>query len=258
MKLQKFTQIGIREKNEDYLGNNSTAFIVCDGIGGYSKGEIASKFVVEKMLSLTENSEINRDTIQKYLNHVQKALNKLNWWKFTKPKMGTTFVGLFKSKTAFFVAHIGDSRLYLIRPSETKIWHTWDHSPVGKLLKSKQISREEARVHELKSSLDKSISTSKKTVEAEIVTINEIKEGDILFLCTDGVYEVWLEHKLMELLCNQDLNIEQKIENIRNHCQILSTDNNSAILIEVEKEDEIYFGKNEEINWISLTDFSQE
>jgi protein phosphatase len=256
MKFQKFTQIGTREKNEDYLGNKSNTFIVCDGIGGYSNGEVASKYVVEKMLLLTENSEINKNTIQKHLNQVQKGLNKLNWWKFKKTKIGTTFVGFFKSKNECFVAHIGDSRLYFIRPSETKIWHTWDHSPIGKLLKSKQISREEARVHELKSSLDKSISTSKKTVEAEIVTINELIKGDIFFLCTDGVYEVWLEHKLMELLCKQDLNIEQKIENIRNHCQILSTDNNSAILIEIEKEDEFIFGNNEEINWIKLIEFN--
>jgi len=251
MKIYSFSHIGKRDKNEDFIGNNLNAFIVCDGIGGYSNGDVASKYIVKKLLSSSENSSVEINQITRILN----SLRQLYWWKFKKPKIGTTFVGLFKTKNEYFVSHIGDSRLYFIRPTEAKIWHTWDHTEVSELLKSKQISREEARTHELKLSLTKSVSTSKILVNPTITRINELKQGDILFLCTDGVYEVWLEHKLMELLCIKSISTEQKMQIIQNHCEILSTDNNSAFLLEIEKQDKISNGNNEEIEWINLVDF---
>ena len=251
MKIYSFSHIGKRDKNEDYLGSNANAFIVCDGIGGYSNGEIASKYIVEKILSISKNSSVEIKQITRILN----SLRQLYWWKFKKPKIGTTFVGLFITKNEYFVAHIGDSRLYFIRPLEAKIWHTWDHSEVSELVKTKQISREEARTHEAKSSLTKSISTSKTSVKPAITRINKLKQGDIFLLCTDGVYEVWLEHKLMELLCDLSISTKQKMQIIQKHCEILSTDNNSAFLLEVEKQDEISNGNNEEIEWINLVDF---
>lgn len=259
MKLKKFTQLGTRENNEDFLGHNSNAIIVCDGVGGHAAGEVASKFIVEKMLQLTENpkQEINKTSIQQYLQEAQLSLNKLLDKNPEQAKMGTTFTGLFKTEYAFFAAHIGDSRIYFIRPSEQKIWHTWDHSLVGELMRTGEITREAGRKHPMGNRIARAITANEegKTAKADILKIDELKTGDIFMLCSDGVNEAWPEHELTALLCNTDLSLEQKTEKITQKCNEFSKDNNTAYLVEIEEADVISVGNNEEITWLTLNYF---
>lgn len=256
MKQQKFTQIGKRENNEDFLGHNSNTIIVCDGIGGHASGEVASKFIVDNMLELTKKNkeEINKTIIQQFLQTVQNDLNKLLEKNPDQLRMGTTFTALFKTEQAWFAAHIGDSRIYLVRPSEGKIWHTWDHSIVGELMRTNEITRETGRKHPMANQIARAITANKKnkTAKADIVKIDELKKGDLFLLCSDGVNEPWPEHELAELLCKSDLNIQQKTEIIKQRCNEFSKDNNTAYLLEVEEDDQLHVGDNKEITWLSL------
>ncbi len=259
MIINKFSQIGKRENNEDFLGNNNNVIIVCDGMGGHTAGEIASKFVVEKMLLYTQN-EFSKENIQNYLNKVQQELNQLLEKNPEQAKMGTTFTALFKSNNAFYIAHIGDSRVYFVRPSKKNIWHTWDHSLVGELTRTKEITREAARHHSMSNRISRAITANQedKTAKADIVKIDELEKGDVFLLCTDGVSEAWQEHELTRLLCDTNLSLNKKTEIIKQQCDKLSKDNNTAYLIEIEDADVISVGNNAEINWFSQTYFDED
>ena len=96
-----------------------------------------------------------------------------------------------------------------------------------------------------------------KAAKADIIKIDELKAGDIFLLCSDGVIEAWQEHKLTKLLCNRNLSLEQKTEIIREQCDRLSKDNNTAYLIEIEDSDTISTGENKEINWLNQNHFDE-
>lgn len=259
MKIKVYSHIGTRSNNEDSFDYNKTSFVVCDGMGGHAHGEIASKFVVDEVLQLVkQETEITKETIEKVLETVQLNLNKKIESQPELLKMGTTFTGVFFTENGVYVAHIGDSRVYIIRPSEQKIWHTWDDSLVGSLMKSGEITREKGRLHPMSHRISKAITANDKsrTVIPDIVQIDEIQKGDLFFLCSDGVNEAWKEHELMALLCNLDLTSEEKLKKIETQCAQDSRDNNTAILLEIENEDVLVnTEKNEEQDWLSLKDF---
>ena len=263
MKTKSYSHIGTRKNNEDSLAANTNAFIVCDGMGGHANGEIASKFVVDEVLQSIEKKQlkITKVTIEEILETVQGNLNKKLETQPELLKMGTTFAGVFFAKESVFVAHIGDSRVYVVRPSEEKIWHTWDHSLVGGLMKSGEITREKGRLHPMSHRISKAITANDKdkTVKAAIVQFNSIKKGDLFFLCSDGVNEAWKEHELMALLCNTDLTSKEKLKKIEMQCAQDSRDNNTAILLEIETADVLdNGGKNEGVEWFTLADFEKD
>jgi serine/threonine protein phosphatase PrpC len=262
MKTISYSHIGTRNNNEDSLGASTNTFIVCDGMGGHTSGEVASKFVVDEVLQLVSElqTEITVDAIDTILETVQVNLNKKLETQPELLKMGTTFTGVFFAKEAVYVAHIGDSRVYLVRPPEKKIWHTWDHSLVGGLMKSGEITREKGRLHPMSNRISKAITANDKgkTVRADIVKLDAIKKGDLFFLCSDGVNEAWKEHELMALLCNTDLISEEKLKKIETQCAQDSRDNNTAILLEIEKKDVLLNDTNKEIEWLPLASFEKD
>ena len=262
MKLQQFNQIGKRGNNEDFLGHNEKCVLVCDGVGGHVSGEIASRFIVDYILNATKESEdaFSKTMLQEKITEAQQKMNETLIEHPEWVKMGTTFTGLFFSKEAVFAAHIGDSRIYLIRPSEKKIWHTWDHSLVGELMKHNEITRETGRHHPMGNRISKAIIANEKgkTAKADIVKLDLLKPGDIFLLCSDGVNEAWPEHELMDLLCDTSLSLEEKKQQISLKCNELSKDNNTAYLIEFEADDEISVGNNDDIQWLSLDEFHED
>ena len=255
MKIHQFSQQGKRSNNEDCLGVSEALLTVCDGMGGHNFGERASAFVRDAMLEAFPNVQpLNKMEIQEQLNLVQNNLNQLLEKEPELEKMGTTFTGVFRTPDVWYAAHIGDSRIYLFRPSEQKLWHTWDHSLVGELMRTHEITVEGGRFHFLSNRIDKAIIArpSGKPATASIAKIDERKEGDILLLCSDGVVEGWGDWELVQLFSDQSLSFEQKCEKIAQQCNEKSKDNNTAIIAEIEAQDAFCFGSNEELEWTSF------
>lgn len=262
MNIFKFSQSGTRENNEDFLGNNEKAFIVCDGVGGHAAGEVASKHIVETVLKLDEQNkeDYTKTNIQQLLFDSQVSLNKLLEKNPAQSKMGTTFTGVFKTSEAWFAAHIGDSRIYLVRPQKNIVWHTWDHSLVGELMRTGEITREAGRNHPMGNRISRAIMANEKnkTVKADIVKIDYLEAGDFFMLCSDGVNEAWPEHELMHLLCDAKLSVEAKANTIKQKCRKLSKDNNTAYFVEISNKESLKNGNNEEITWISLEEIEED
>ena len=257
MKIHQFSQQGKRSNNEDSLGISEALLTVCDGMGGHNFGERASAFVRDAMLHAFPTVQpLGKMEIQQQLNQVQKELNQLLEQEPELEKMGTTFTGIFRTPDVWYAAHIGDSRIYLFRPSEQKLWHTWDHSLVGELMRTREITVEAGRFHSLSNRISKAIIAQKegKTASASIVKIDELKPGDILLLCSDGVVEAWGDWELVQLLSDGNLSFEQKCERIARQCAEKSKDNNTAIIAEIEEQDAFSFGSNEELDWTTFTD----
>lgn len=255
MKTYQFTQQGKRSNNEDCLGRNDALLTVCDGMGGHNYGERASAFVVEHMLQKNETLKpLSKTDIQQQLNEVQSSLNKLLETEPELEKMGTTFTGIFKTQDVWYAAHIGDSRIYVFRPKEHKLWHTWDHSLVGELMRTREITIEAGRFHPMSNRISKAIIAQKenKFASASIVKIDELKNGDILLLCSDGVVEAWGDWDLVQLFSDESLTFEQKCDKLAKQCDNTSKDNNTAIIAEIEEADAFSYGNNDELEWTTF------
>ena len=255
MQINQFSQIGKRSNNEDSLGTSKGLITVCDGMGGHNFGERASAFVKEAMLkAFAEPQQLNKLEIQQHLNQVQQDLNQLLVKEPELEKMGTTFTGVFITPDVWYAAHIGDSRIYLFRPSEQKLWHTWDHSLVGELMRTKEITVEAGRFHPMSNRISKAIIAQKegKIANASVVKIDELKKGDIFLLCSDGVVEAWGDWELVQLFSDESLSFEQKCQKLAQQCNAKSKDNNTAIIAEIGEEDAFSYGTNDELEWTSF------
>lgn len=257
MKIQQFSQQGKRSNNEDSLGHSAGLLTVCDGIGGHVSGERASAFVVDAMLKAFQQPQaIGKMEIQQQLNTVQTDLNALLDKEPELEKMGTTFTGIFITPDVWYAAHIGDSRIYLFRPSEQKMWHTWDHSLVGELMRTKEITIEAGRFHPMSNRIEKAIIAQKdgRLSNASIVKIDELKAGDILLLCSDGVIEAWGDLEFVKLFSDTNLSFEQKCKKLQKQCNERSKDNNTALIAEIEEADAFSFGTDDELEWTTFAE----
>lgn len=257
MKVFNFSQQGKRSNNEDSLGFSEGLLTVCDGMGGHNFGERASAFVKDAMLQSFPNPRpLGKMEILQQLNQVQAGLNQLLETEPELEKMGTTFTGIFITPDVWYAAHIGDSRIYLFRPSEKKLWHTWDHSLVGELMRTREITTEAGRFHPLSNRISKALIAQKdgKPVSASIVKIDELKAGDILLLCSDGVVEAWGDWELVQLFADITLSFEQKCEKVRQQCDTTSKDNNTAIIAEISEKDAFSYGTNDELDWTTFAE----
>ncbi|GGG44958.1 PP2C family protein-serine/threonine phosphatase [Bizionia arctica] len=241
MKSESYSHIGKKKVNEDYVQSSDNIFIVCDGVGGEVSGDVASREVANSIFKQTQNNELKltKDEIEAIVSNSQKHLNILIQENEELEGMSTTLAAVFISEKGFFITHIGDSRVYLIRPSDNVFWQTWDHSLVGNLVKNGEISREAGRNHPMNNQIFKAIKANfkNKISNPEIHFVTDIRKDDILFICSDGVSEAFSDLDLLELLANKDRNLKEKLEIIKKGCIEKSFDNNTAIVCSVENKD---------------------
>jgi protein phosphatase len=244
MKIVSFSEIGRRNNNEDYIADGDFVFVLCDGVGGIAKGEVASKFVANSLVKKMEGinqSLISVALVQELIYQVQ---TELNLYLTNRPDcygMGTTLCTVFISEKEVIFAHIGDSRIYFVKPKAGKYWRTTDHSMVAELVRSGIISEKDIRNHHLNNQITRAIQAIPEfeVAKPDITSVQKAEEGDLIFLCSDGVLEAFDDESLLDILNDKALSSTAKLELIQLKCHDLSSDNSSAILIEFEKVDEI-------------------
>ena len=145
--------------------------------------------------------------------------------------MATTLAFAAITSDGVFVAHIGDSRVYQIRPSEGIIFQTEDHSLVNELLKNKLITKEEAVNHPKRNVITRCMNVQKDCQHYDEATINIIRNlqaGDIFMICSDGVYDE-IDDKSIACVLSEDISLSEKREKLAKRTAN-SKDNNTAIL----------------------------
>ena len=200
-KIYQATHVGnVRKNNEDSLiVIEPSTFVVADGMGGASAGEVASQMLVETVKQfLTKNPAPWHEKLlaQAILLANDKILN-LARRNSQYQGMGTTATILSLDEGKAYFAHVGDSRLYRLRGDFFEQM-TEDHSYVETLVRKGELTPEEARIHPMKNVLTQAVGA---IPELYIDTDNFITQhGDIFLLCTDGLTNMVEDAKIAEIL----------------------------------------------------------
>ena len=242
---------GRRPNNEDSIlpiDDSATSqdrlFIVCDGVGGANKGEIASRMVCD-IFQVYFNESPTDFVDAKYLNDGLKFVEqKLTEYIEEHPEcrgMATTLtVVYFDDKNNRAVAGwCGDSRIYQIRNGKIKFVSD-DHSLVNELVKRGEITAEEALVHPQRNVILRAISGQKSPTKIDVVELNDIQKDDYFLLCTDGILESIDNRILLTLLKNTSCDIEDVNQKIKDLCSQYSNDNFSMYLLKVDKVSSLF------------------
>jgi serine/threonine protein phosphatase PrpC len=215
------TDVGvIRDHNEDsaYEDPDGDFFIVADGMGGHAAGEVASKMAVE---AVTEALQGARDEIGKFargptdqgrrslVSALENAVRQAHQSVFQrgaaetdKQGMGTTLDVVLIAGSEAFVAHVGDSRTYLVRDHRAA-QITTDHTVAEVLVIEGKLSIEEAQISPLRTILVNAIGVA-PDVGVEMAHVR-LRPGDRLLLCSDGLHDYFpLEQEVSDYVSDND------------------------------------------------------
>lgn len=260
-KLQSYAihELGQRQNQEDSLfpalGENKPEdrlFILCDGMGGHDKGEVASAAVCEVISQmLLDGSDLegpfSDDQFQTALTAAYDALDARD--NGEEKKMGTTMTFLKLHADGATVAHIGDSRIYQLRPAKGEepariVFKTWDHSLVNDLIRVGELTEEEAKDFPQKNVITRAMQPcQERRAKADIAHLTDIQTGDYFFMCSDGMLEVTEDENLLFVITNPNRSDEEKIEMLRT-ITAENKDNHTAHLIHIYN---VYQDKHEEV-----------
>jgi len=205
------TDVGcVREINEDsgrlvrpsdpaQLAQRGTLVIVADGMGGHSAGEVASQMAVETVARLYyETGGEPRLALRHAVEEANRRIHSAAAADASKHGMGTTCTALALCGDGAFAAHVGDSRLYMVRAGQL-YQLSEDHSAVMEMVKLGIITKEQARTHEDKNVILRALGTSPE-VEVSVVEPFGVRAGDQYLLCSDGLYDLVTDDEIASVL----------------------------------------------------------
>ena len=247
MKFAIKSDVGQRRKvNEDAAGyfeskNHIPLMMVCDGIGGHNAGEIASAMALMSIGQAWEKTEFN-DIEEVYQWLIQK-ITEANEAIFTRSAqyedlygMGTTVVVASIIGNQLMIANVGDSRAYVLRNFQLKQL-TEDQSLVNALLKSGEITPEEAENHPNKNIVTQSLGVT-SSVEIDFVRMT-IKNEDTLILCSDGLSDMLSLEEIRNVM-NHYSDVEQQVENaVQEANEAGGRDNITVAIAKIQLQEEV-------------------
>lgn len=232
---QRNNQEDSRYPDMDKPDLSTRCFLVCDGVGGSAKGEVASSTICKAFGEVLDNYDWTKDfttkDFQQALTYACQELKKQE--NKENHDMATTLTFAAFHKKGCFVAHIGDSRIYHIRPSVGILYRSDDHSLVHALVHAGCITPDEVENHPQGNIITRCICLNDETqqVKATTMQITDLAAGDYLLLCSDGVLHQTNEEELLTLL-RQECSDEAKMDCLANISRN-STDNNTAYMIPI-------------------------
>ena len=218
IELASLTDVGCqRENNEDnysywepesdeQFAQKGRLAIVADGMGGHEGGQEASRIAVDTVQQ-TYASGPGADAQALLVNAFHAAHRNIQEYAFRRPElsgMGTTCTAISLRQHQLYFAHVGDSRLYLLRgPVLSRLTH--DHSYVGRLVETGVIRSEEAEFHPqrhiLTSALGAGLEISLDSPQLPVA----LQKNDILVLCSDGMWGLVNDREIQETLALRPL-----------------------------------------------------
>jgi len=189
----------MRPSNEDYAGfyapttpddawEHGPLFLVADGLGGHAAGEVASRLAVETVLA--NWTEAAGAAPRQALRAAVRGANTAVFDAALAPGrrgMATTLTALTLFGREALIAHVGDSRAYVVRGDQcTQL--TEDHSRVGEMLRMRLITPEQAAHHPGRSQLTRTVG-SEPAVQVDLIT-ERLETGDVFVLCSDGLWDL--------------------------------------------------------------------
>jgi protein phosphatase len=241
-----FWQVGRRPNQEDSRypdADNPTVlqffYVVCDGVGGSDGGELASQSVCQSLAQALEDTDWSKPfSVEDFREALSEAYDKLDQTaqEADNYDMATTLTFVCFHGGGCLAAHIGDSRIYQIRPGVGIIYRSNDHSQVNSLVHAGVLSPDDAESssdHSVISRYMEPANEVQPRCMATILQTTDIQADDYFVLCTDGVLERTDDDTLESIVSSKQSDLEK--------CRLLakrskqSNDNNTAYLIHVAR-----------------------
>lgn len=245
IKVYSMYELGARSNQEDSLYPlpqdltvGARNFVLCDGMGGHDSGEVASDAVCRAMGKWADSrndgsSVFTSNDFAEILNKAYDALDERD--TYAEKKMGTTMTFLALHAGGCLIAHIGDSRVYHLRPGCGILFETHDHSLMNDLIKIGELTEETAKNFDQKNVITRVMQPNReRRPKADIKEIADVRPGDYFFMCSDGVNETMESKHIANVLLDENLSDSDKMRIIKDVTQA-SRDNHTAFLIRVEE-----------------------
>lgn len=238
-----------RDRNEDSFLTlpDLGLFLVADGMGGHNAGDVASKMVVETIQNEARKLpplEDKRPWWKRLFFRSKPTFNPVEWLHQTielanarihkqskqlksQKGMGSTVALILKRDEALLTAHVGDSRVYRLRNNKLDQL-TQDHSLAQELVRQGVMTEEEALYSAPSNVLTRALGVKEKT--SEDIIYHSVESGDLYLLCSDGLYNMVEEDKLVNYL-RQEGSLEEKAKLlVKAANQAGGTDNITVVL----------------------------
>lgn len=247
------TDVGrVRGHNEDSVLAQPPLFVVADGLGGHEAGEVASSIAVE-----TLRDHAPRRAEAKALARAVRAANRavLRAAKEGqgRPGMGTTMTAALVEGTTIALAHVGDSRAYLLHAGALSRL-TEDHSMVADMIRRGQLTEAEARIHPHRSVITRALGTDNEMV-ADAYEV-EVSAGDRLMLCSDGLTGMLEDVRIAHFLADNPDPADAARALIDAANEAGGVDNISVVIVDIEGDGASSRGTREEDRrlrgWLSV------
>lgn len=210
----------VRENNEDawFADEYNNFYVLCDGMGGHTAGEVASQEAVAFLSALSsevlkkskthpiKNPQVIRELIQEVNAEVYRLAQKDRDLR----GMGTTLCCVYVHEAKMVIGHVGDSRVYLLRDKKL-LQLTEDHSLVAELLELGELNSRQARDYAHRNIITRAIGAD-AVVEASIYA-HDLQRGDQILMCSDGLSDM-LDCDEIEKILNTDLSLVSSIDRL--------------------------------------------
>jgi serine/threonine protein phosphatase PrpC len=218
IELASLTDIGCQRDNnedryaywepdaDDEFARKGRLAVVADGMGGHEGGQEASRIAVEAIQEVfSRDSGVDPQAL--LVAGFQTAHERILRYVTEHPElhgMGTTATAIALSQNQLYYAHVGDSRLYLVRgPKVSRL--TRDHSYVGRLVENGVISAEEAETHPQRHILTAALGAGAEVSPDAPQHPVALQKGDVLVLCTDGLWGLLSEDEIQTIVAGREL-----------------------------------------------------
>ncbi|HEX2053275.1 MAG TPA: Stp1/IreP family PP2C-type Ser/Thr phosphatase [Actinomycetota bacterium] len=196
----------VRQVNEDSKLVSPPLFAVADGMGGHASGDVASALAVEVLEAELKKS----DSISDAVHNANKAIFQKAAKDPDLTGMGTTLTAMWADETSAQIAHVGDSRAYLLRDGQlTRL--TTDHTVVNRLVQQGRILPEDADRHPQRSYLERALGVDPE-VEVDVHVL-DMAPGDRVLLCSDGLFGM-IDDDLIQSVLEQERHPQRAAERL--------------------------------------------
>lgn len=193
------TDVGlVRDHNEDSFVLHTPLYAVADGMGGHLGGEVASSIAIATVRERFE--EGGAEAVPNAIREANDAILERGHADVEVAGMGTTLTSAVLTATTLHIAHVGDSRAYLLRDGELTLL-TEDHTLVGDMVREGSLTDEQARVHPRRSILVRALGIEPH-IEIDHLEL-PVGDGDRILLCSDGLNSMVADAAIAEILAGE-------------------------------------------------------
>jgi protein phosphatase len=190
-----------RRANEDSLLARSPLFVVADGMGGAQAGEVASRMAVDSFRHGLDDASTPEAGLATLALAANSRIHELSHSNAEHAGMGTTLTAVYVGEREIAIAHVGDSRAYVLRDGEL-LRLTDDHSLVDELMRQGRLTPEEAVEHPQRSVITRALGPE-GTVDVDTRSFRA-RAGDVYLLCSDGLTTMLSEEEIADVLRGHD------------------------------------------------------